>query len=177
MGYDDAKSHRGRRYTGMRVGGHHDWTYEGGRWQETKLAPDEWSFSFASPKHRRWKAPEGSGAPPGTMFHWLLVAHQRVRKVDEDTYETFMEGAKWKLAHRRPQWPRWSSEYPGQPDARRRMIAVLEETLERLKAEAAAGAPRIEAMLDPAVLGREESPLDAWDPPAWEVERAPEEAA
>jgi hypothetical protein len=166
VGYDDAKSFGDRRYTGMRVGGRHDWDYTEGRWEETKLSPDAWSVAFRSPKRRRWAAPEGSGAPAGTMFHWLLLAHQRVRKVDANTYETFLEGAKWKLAHRRPGWRRWSSEYRGQTPARERMIAILEETLARLKAESATRAPRIEAMLDPAVLGEPSARIEGWIEPS-----------
>lgn len=160
--YDDLKLHEGRAYTGMRVGGSHEWEYDGGRWRETKLGPDQWSFGYATPKRRRHAAPPGSGAPEGTMFHWLLVAHQRVRKVDANTYETFMEGSKWKLGHRRPSWRRWSSEYPGRPSARDRMIEILEDTLARLKAEARAD--RLEARLDPAVYGDANRRLEEWDP-------------
>lgn len=154
MGYNDAKSFHGRSYTGMTVGGRHDWHYPDGRWIEEKISPDQWSFQFRSPKRRKRPAPEGSGAPPGTMFHWLVLAHQRVRKVDENTYETFMDGAKWKLAHRRPQWRKWSSEYAEGTPARDRTISILEDTLARLKAERDAGAPRLEALLAPDVYGR-----------------------
>lgn len=177
MGYDDAKSWRGRRYSGMRVGGRHDWDYPDGRWEETKLSPEEWSVAFRARKQRRHRAPEGSGAPDGTMFHWLLVAHQRVRKVDANTYETFLEGAKWKLAHRRPGWRRWSSEYRGQPDARARMIAVLEETLARLKAEVEMGLPRLENLLDPSVYGEENRRLEEFvEPTRFELDEAMAEA-
>lgn len=177
MAYDDVKTHEGRRYSGMRVGGRHDWDYDAGRWQETKLAPDEWDVAFRATKRRRWAAPPGSGAPPGTMFHWLVVGHQRVRKVDANTYETFLEGAKWKLAHRKPGWRKWSSEYRGQPTARAKMIAVLDATLERLRAEEDARAPRLETRLDPAVYGDWNRRLEEWDPDAWELDEAPEEAA
>lgn len=151
MGYDDAKSFGGRAYSGMSIGGEHSWLYPDGQWRERKVAPDRWDFSFRSTKRRRRAAPEGSGAQPGTMFHWYVMAHQRVRKVDQDTYATFMEGTKWKVGHRRPHWRRWSSEYDEQVAARDKLIRVLEETLDRLKAEAAAGAPPIEGALDPAV--------------------------
>jgi hypothetical protein len=164
LSYDDAKEFEGRLYSGMSVGGRHRWDYTDGAWEEQKLAPDAWSFTFRSPKRRARAAPAGSGAPVGTMFHWFLLAHQRVRKVDENTYETFMEGSKWKLAHKRPAWRRWSSEYRPQPTARDKMIEVLEDALARLKLDRAARAPRLEALLDPGVYGEDVRLDDFVDP-------------
>lgn len=135
MGYDDVKTHDGERYAGMAVGGTHDWDYPDGRWREEKRAPDRWDFSFESEKRRRDPAPEGSGADPGTGFRWYILARQKVEKLDANTYATRMSGRKWKVAHRRPYWERWSCEYPDQAPARDRVIGILEETLERLRAE------------------------------------------
>lgn len=163
MSYDEAKSFEGRTYSGMAVGGRHDWDYPDGRWKERKLAPERWSFGFRATKRRRTHAPAGSGAPPGTMFHWYVLAHQRVRKVDEDTYQTFMEGEKFKIAHRRPNWRRWSTEYHGRPTARQRTIAALRATLEDLERDERTRQPRIEAMLDPLVLAEPNRLLDEWD--------------
>lgn len=162
MGYDDAKQHRGRSYTGMRVGGQHDWDYPDGRWREEKTSPDQWSFTFESLKRRRRPAPLGSGVPNGTLYHWLVVANQRVRKVDENTYETYMEGEKWKIAHRRPDWMRWSSERRPQPLARDRIAEILEAIAAGLRAQSAMGAPRLENALDRRVLGERGATLDAW---------------
>lgn len=163
MGYDDAKTFEGRLYSGMRVGGRHDWDYPDGRWQEKKVAPDKWTFSFCSTKHRRHAAPPGSGAPPDTMFHWYLLAHQRVRKVDENTYQTIMEGSKWKLAHRRPNWRKWSSEYRHGEPARDKVIAILRETLAELELDKRRGRTRLEGLLDPALLAEPNRMLDEWD--------------
>ena len=63
------------------------------------------------------------------------MAHQRVRKLDQDAYETFMEGVKYKLAHKRPHWRAWSSEYPGNRPEREVLIDILERALAGLKAE------------------------------------------
>ncbi|MEM3041953.1 MAG: hypothetical protein QXD84_00190 [Thermoplasmata archaeon] len=133
MVYDDLKRHGDRVYTGMPVGGRHVWEYPNGLWKERKVAPDRWEFTFSSIKRRATGAPEGSGAPPGTQFHWFIMAHQRVRKLDADTYETFMEGVKHKVAHKRPHWRGWSTDYPDHPTEREVLIDILEKALSELK--------------------------------------------
>jgi hypothetical protein len=35
-GYNEYKEFKGRKYTGMRVGGTHRWYYDKGEWKETK---------------------------------------------------------------------------------------------------------------------------------------------
>ena len=133
MAFDDLKTCNGRAYSGMSVGGTHEWEYPDGIWRERKVAPDRWTFTFRSAKRRMRKAPEGSGALPGTQYHWFILAHQRVRKLDQDTYATVMEGIKFKVAHRRPHWRRWSTEYPDQEPEREVLIRILEEQLAELK--------------------------------------------
>lgn len=121
----------------MAVGGRHLWEYPNGLWDERKAAPDRWDFTFSSLKRRARGAPGGSGVPVGTQFHWYIMAHQRVRKLDRDAYETFMEGLKYKIAHKRPHWRAWSTEYPDRPSERQMLIQILEEQLARLKEEKA----------------------------------------
>jgi len=121
----------------MAVGGRHLWEYPNGLWDERKAAPDRWDFTFSSLKRRARGAPGGSGVPVGTQFHWYIMAHQRVRKLDRDAYETFMEGLKYKIAHKRPHWRAWSTEYPDHPSERQMLIQILEERLARLKEEKA----------------------------------------
>ncbi|HYS71321.1 MAG TPA: hypothetical protein VEM95_02765 [Thermoplasmata archaeon] len=133
MGYDDVKEFRGRAYTGMPVGGEHSWIYPDARWKERKVAPDRWEFTLESIKRREQHAPDGSGAPVGTEYHWYILAHQRVRKVDADTYTTFMEGVKHKVAHRRPNWRRWSTEIPGRRTERETVVGILEAALAESK--------------------------------------------
>lgn len=134
VAYDDVKQFNGQSYTGMSVGGRHVWEYPNGLWDERKVAPDKWKFTFSSVKRRARSAPEGSGVPPGSQYHWYIMAHQRVRKLDSDAYETFMEGVKYKLAHKRPHWRSWSSEYPGNRPEREVLIDILEQALAGLKA-------------------------------------------
>jgi hypothetical protein len=133
VAFDDLKKYGGQVYSGMSVGGTHVWEYPHGIWQEQKVAPDRWVFSFRSDKKREHKAPEGSGALPGTQYHWFIIAHQRVRKRDQDTYETVMEGVKYKVAHKRPYWRGWSTEYPDHEPEREILIRILEEQLAALK--------------------------------------------
>ncbi|MBN2151453.1 MAG: hypothetical protein JW839_08410 [Candidatus Lokiarchaeota archaeon] len=133
--YDIVKEHGGRTYTGMAVGGHHDWDYKDGRWSETKVSPDKWTFTFDCDKHRTRHAPAGSGAAVGTRYHWYIVADQRVAKLDEDTYHTSMSGIKFKVGYRRPHWRAWSYEYPGRGVCYEDIaIAFLKGVIEELEA-------------------------------------------
>ena len=135
MAYDDLKEFAGETYTGMSVGGRHVWRYTDAVWRETKVAPDRWDFTLTSVKRRAEPSPPGTGAPPLTEFHWYLMAHQWVRKIDGDSYHTFMSGAKYKLAHRRPQWRHWSDEYPGNASSRDAVMEILEDTLDRMRTD------------------------------------------
>lgn len=107
-GYNEYKEFEGKKYTGMRVGGVHHWHYERGEWKEKKVAPYKWEFTYATNKRRAWNAPEGSGVPVGTEYHWYVLAHQNVRKLDTNIYTTSMDGLKYKLAHKRVGINRWS---------------------------------------------------------------------
>ena len=75
-GYNALKSFNGRVYSGMAIGGSHTWNYDQGQWKETKVEPDLWKVDFETTKRRARNAPKGSGAPVGTEYHWLVVAHQ-----------------------------------------------------------------------------------------------------
>lgn len=99
-GYNAMKTFNGQYYSGMGIGQSHVWNYQPGVWKETKKEPDLWEIDYKTPKIRNHKAPSGSGAPVGTEYHWLVVASQRVVKVDANTYETHLTGSKYKLAHK-----------------------------------------------------------------------------
>jgi hypothetical protein len=135
VAFDDLKEYQGKVYSGMAIGGEHTWVYPEGLWRERKLAPDRWIFTFTSLKRRSRSAPEGSGAPVGTGYHWFILAHQKVRKKDKDHYETFMEGIKYKVAHKRPHWRAWSTAYPDHESEREILIRILEERLAELKSD------------------------------------------
>jgi hypothetical protein len=133
MSYDDLKEFKGRKYMGMPIGGRHIWIYPDGVWKEEKVDPEAWIFEFQSIKQRSKKAPENSGVPINTQYHWYIIADQRVRKIDKDTYETLMEGVKHKISHKRPYWRKWSSEYHNNISDKERIIAILEKMLKLLK--------------------------------------------
>jgi tRNA (cmo5U34)-methyltransferase len=154
VAFDDLKESGGKVYAGMSIGGEHTWVYPQGTWQERKVAPDRWTFTFSSLKTRTRCAPEGSGAAIGTGYHWFILAHQRVRKRDKDSYETFMEGVKFKVAHRRPHWRYWSTEYPDQVPEREVLIRILEEQLAMLKGG------------DLEAPGRGDGTGPGWEPPS-----------
>jgi len=77
----------------MKVGRTHKWYYDKGEWKEKKLTPDKWQFTYNVTK-RRGNAPEGSGVPVGTEYHWYILANQSVKKLDANNYTTSMIGLK-----------------------------------------------------------------------------------
>lgn len=130
--YNEFKVFEGRKYTGMKVGGRHKWYYEKGEWNEKKVTPDRWEFTYAVPKRRAGHAPPGSGVPVGTEYHWYILAHQNVRKLDENTYSTAMTGLKYKLAHKRAGREAWSISERTQ---RQHLVKILQEMIDDLNAE------------------------------------------
>lgn len=134
--YNEFKQHEGRYYTGMKVGRSHKWYYDKGEWKERKITPDEWEFTYAVTKRRAGKAPEGSGVPVGTEYHWYILAHQHVRKMNANDYTTAMTGLKVKVAHRRADNDKWSASENAR---RKRLIKVFEKMLAELQHEASLG--------------------------------------
>jgi len=132
--YNQFKEFEGRRYTGMKIGRSHKWYYDQGEWREKKITPDEWQINYAVKKRRAGKAPEGSGVPVGTGYHWYIIAHQNVTKLDANVYSTSLTGLKFKLAHQRADSGKWSASPRAQ---RRRMIKILQELIAELEKEPA----------------------------------------
>ena len=128
--YDRFKEFQGRRYTGMAIGRGHKWSYEAGDWTEKKVTPDKWEIHYAVKKHRKGRAPEGSGAPLGTSHHWYILADQVVTKLDANTYSTELKGTKYKLAHKRADKEHWSASDSAQ---RRRLAQFLREMIAELE--------------------------------------------
>ena len=128
------KDFEGKQYTGMKVGRSHKWYYDKGEWKEKKITPDKWEFTYAVNKRRSGRAPEGSGVPVGTEYHWYILAHQNVRKLDANNYTTSMTGMKYKLAHKRAEKEKWSGTDNAQ---RKRLIQVLQESISQLQREMA----------------------------------------
>jgi hypothetical protein len=132
MSYNEYKEFEGKKYTGMKVGGSHRWYYDSGEWKEKKITPDKWEFTYAVNKRRAWPAPEGSGVPVGTEYHWYILAHQIVKKLDANSYMTSMTGLKYKLAHKRVDRGKWSSTDNAQKE---QLIRIFEGLITKLKGE------------------------------------------
>lgn len=130
--YDDFKEFQGVKYTGMKVGRSHTWHYDQGEWKEKKQTPNLWEFNFNVNKRRSGNAPEGSGVPVGTEYHWYILTHQNVRKIDANTYSTAMRGFKYKIAHKRAEKDTWSASYRNQ---RKRLIKLIQSVLHQLELE------------------------------------------
>jgi hypothetical protein len=137
VSYDEFKTHEGRRYTGMKVGRSHKWYYDKGEWKEKKVTPDLWQISYAVTKRRAGRAPEGSGVPVGTEYHWYVLAHQNVCKVNANDYTTSMSGLKFKIAYKKADTGKWSATAQTQ---RKRMISFLRDVIEDLEKEQEDGA-------------------------------------
>ena len=133
--YNEFKEFEGQQYTGMKIGRSHKWYYDKGTWKETKITPDLWKIDYAVVKRRAGKAPEGSGVPVGTEYHWYILSHQHVRKLDANSYTTAMTGLKYKLAHKRAGNEKWSVTDKGQ---RKRLIKLLQDLIASLEKETAA---------------------------------------
>ena len=109
VSYNEFKEHEGQRYTGMKIGRSHKWHYDQGEWKETKITPDLWQIGYAVTKRRAGRAPEGSGVPVGTEYHWYVLAHQNVAKQSANDYTTSLTGLKFKIAHKRAGSEKWSA--------------------------------------------------------------------
>jgi hypothetical protein len=131
--YNMYKEFEGKQYTGMQVGRSHKWYYDKGEWKETKITPDLWRIFYAVTKRRAGKAPKGSGVPVGTAYHWYIMAHQRVEKLNANDYSTSLVGLKYKVAHKRADKDKWSAKTPTQ---RNHLIKFLKEMLHQLEHEA-----------------------------------------
>src|SRR5687768_3788736 len=130
MSYNEFKDYEGQRYTGMKIGRSHKWHYDPGDWKETKITPDLWQIGYAVTKRRAGRAPEGSGVPVGTEYHWYVLAHQNVAKLNANDYTTSLTGLKFKIAHKRAGAEKWSATPRTQ---RKRMITFLEGVIADLK--------------------------------------------
>ena len=66
----------------------------------------------------------------GTEYHWYILAHQHVRKLNANDYTTAMTGIKFKLAHKRAGSEKWST---GEQAQRRKLIKLHRNMLADLE--------------------------------------------
>jgi hypothetical protein len=132
--YNQYKFFEGQQYTGMKIGRSHKWYYDKGIWKDRKITPDIWEIEYEVVKRRAGKAPEGSGVPVGSEYHWYIIAHQHVKKLDANSYSTTMTGLKYKLAHKRADSDKWSASDTAK---RKRLIKFLQEVIDGLQKQPA----------------------------------------
>ena len=147
ISYDDFKQHEGQRYTGMKIGRSHKWHYDSGEWKEKKITPDLWQIGYAVTKRRAGRAPEGSGVPVGTEYHWYILAHQNTTKRSANDYTTSLTGLKFKVAHKRASSEKWSATPRTQ---RKRMIMFLQSVIADLEKQNAAEGDVVSRRDEPA---------------------------
>ena len=128
--YNQYKTYQGKQYTGMKIGRSHKWYYDKGTWVDKKITPEKWLINFEVTKRRAGNAPEGSGAPIGTEYHWYILAHQVVKKLDANKYSTVMNGVKYKLAHKRSNKENWNITDKTQ---RKHLIKILQDFIKELE--------------------------------------------
>jgi hypothetical protein len=130
--YNKYKFFQGKQYTGMAIGRSHKWYYDKGVWIDKKITPEKWLINYAVTKRRAGKAPEGSGAAVGTEYHWYILAHQMVKKLDANSYSTELNGLKFKLAHKRSSKNTWSASDKAQKNL---LIKILKGFIAELEEE------------------------------------------
>jgi len=108
------------------------WYYDKGEWKEKKITPDLWEISYVVTKRRAGKAPDGSGVPVGTEYHWYVISHQHVKKINANDYSIVMSGLKYKLAHKRVGKDKWSATVRTQ---RKNLVKFLHEFIAQLEKE------------------------------------------
>src|ERR1051326_795659 len=132
--YNRFKEFEGQRYTGMKIGRGHKWYYDQGVWKEKKITPDEWEVNYSVTKRRAGKAPEGAGVPVGTQYHWYIIGHQIVSKLNANDYSTSLTGVKFKLAHKRADKETWSASTKAQ---RKKAVQILRQIADQLEQQIA----------------------------------------
>lgn len=130
--YEMIKQYNGKQYVGMQIGRSHKWYYDKGEWKDKKITPDLWEIHYVVTKRRAGKAPKGSGVPVGTGYHWYIMAHQEVIKLNTDDYTTVLSGLKYKIAHKRAAKGNWSASAAAQ---RKTLLRFMKEMVAQLEKE------------------------------------------
>src|SRR5919204_252021 len=103
--------------------------------------------SYAVTKRRAGRAPEGSGVPVGTEYHWYVLAHQNTTKQSANDYTTSLTGLKFKIAHKHAGSDKGSATPKTQ---RKRMIAFLQSVIADLEKQIDSAGDVISSQEQPA---------------------------
>jgi hypothetical protein len=145
--YERVKTFQGHQYTGMAIGRTHKWYYDKGEWKEKKITPDLWQIDYEVTKRRAGRAPEGSGVPVGTEYHWYIAADQNVKKLNANDYTTSLKGFKYKVGHKRADSEKWSASDAAQ---KRRLVKFLRELIDSLENDEVMGGTGSAEVASPA---------------------------
>jgi len=86
----------GEAYNGLRAT--QTWAMGKGKWEEQPTGALSWDILFETIAVKPLKA--GTGMPIGSEHHSYLLAHQKLVKTRNNTYQVRLEGVKFKLAHK-----------------------------------------------------------------------------
>lgn len=88
---------------GVPKGFKHKWKYTTSYWNEIKVSPRKWLFTFYQTKYRKGrKAKYGSGIPLRGRIHWKLNAHQYALKTSPNSYKLITKGSKRLVRYQKP---------------------------------------------------------------------------
>jgi hypothetical protein len=91
----------------------------------------------------------------GTEYHWYVLAHQNVTKLNANDYTTSMTGLKFKIAHKRAGSEKWSATPRTQ---RKRMITFLQGVIDDLRKQSDFGEDLLAERGTPAPAERKAQP-------------------
>ena len=92
--YAGLKNTKGNIIPACEIGRSHKWScpMNKGEWKrKTKITRDPWRIFYSVIKRRADKDTKGSGAKVGTAYHWSILAHQRVEKLNGNDYSTYYQ--------------------------------------------------------------------------------------
>lgn len=115
----------GEAYTGLR--NQQTWSLGKGKWGEQRTGAISWDFAFETIAVKPFKT--GAGLPVGSEHHSYILAHQKLVKTRNNTYQVRLEGLKFKLAHKEA-GEKWSANAAVR---KKNLIKILKEALHNLE--------------------------------------------
>lgn len=115
----------GEPYNGLRAT--QTWAMGKGKWEEQRTGAQSWEILFETIAVKPLKT--GTGMPIGSEHHSYVLAHQKLVKTRNNTYQVRIEGLKFKLAHKET-GEKWSANANVR---RHNLIKILKQALHDLE--------------------------------------------